>query len=362
MAQSTVARARGRAGAAGGARNPELDATRALALVAAVAVLVAPAPLPGWLHGGGRSLTHLLPATFAVVSGVALAHQAAARRGAGAGWWTARVTRRVVVLVAAGLLLQVLVGLPSLGSLLADVRWTGDLARLGVATGLGMLLARLPASTRGLLAAVLLGLHAWLVFAADAPAASGGALAGWDARALGGRALAPVDPDGLTAVLPTLGLVLLGTLLGQWLRSRARGAATVLLLLVAAAGAAAAADLLARVLPTDPTLWSPPVWAGAVALVAALLAVGQAMTRRALTDRLVAPLALAGQVTLPLWLVAVVADAWFLDTPPVRWLLREVLWPPLGATGAALALGALVGLALVRLGLALTDRGLTLRA
>ena len=71
---------------------------------------------------------------------------------------------------------------------------------------------------------------------------------------------------------------------------------------------------------------------------------------------------LAGRVTLPLWAVAVVADAWLVDTRPVRWLLREVLWPPLGDTGAAVALGLLTGVALVRLGTALVDRGWTLRA
>lgn len=362
MAQSTAARARGRKAAGGSSRSPELDSTRALALVAAVTVLVAPAALPGWLVGPGLSLAHLLPATFATVSGVALAHQAAARSSAPAGWWTARITRRVVVLVAAGLLLQLLVSLPRPAAALDGLRLTGDLARIGVATGIGMLLVRLPASTRIVLAAVLVGAHAFLVFGSDLPAASGGTLAGWDVRLLGGRALAPIDPDGVTALAPTVALVLAGSCLGDWLRARARGFATVLLLLGATAGLAFLARTATGVLPADPTVWSPPVLLGGLACTTAGLAIGQAGTRRPLLDRGVATLATAGRVTLPLWVVAVVLDAWFLDTRPVRWLLREVLWPPLGETGAAIALGLLTGAALVRLGLTITDRGWTLRA
>ncbi len=334
MAQSTAARARGRAGAGGGGRNPELDATRMLALVAAVAVLVAPAPLPDWLDGGTLAVADVLPAGFAVVSGAAIAHQVAARAAAGAGWWTARVLRRVALLVAAGVLLQVLVRLPSLATLFSSLRWESELAVLGIASGLAMLLARLPASTRVVLVVLLV---------------------------VGHRA-APSGPEPVGEVVATLALVLVGTLLGQWVRHRPRGLTTVALLAALAIAAGAAAHALTDRPWVDGTLWDPALAAGAVALVAALLAVGQAATRRALTDRLVAPLAVAGRVTLPLWLVAVVADAWFLDTRPVRWLLREVLWPPLGATGAALALGALVGLALVRLGTAMADRGLHLRA
>lgn len=362
MAQSTAARARGRASSGGGKRNPELDSTRALALIAAVVVLVAPAGLPGWMTGPGLTLANLLPATFAAVSGAALAFQAASRRGAAAGWWTGRITRRVVVLVAAGLLLQLLVALPSPASALDGLRLTGDLARIGVATGIGMLLVRLPVSTRVVLAVVLVVTHALLVIGVDAPAASGGALAGWDQRLLGGRALGPVDPDGVTALAPTLGLVLAGSCLGDWLRQRARGIATVLLLLAATAGLATAARWLAGPLPVLPTVWTPPVLLGGLALTTAGLAIGQAGTRRALADRAVATLATAGRVTLPLWGAAVVLDAWFLDTRPVRWLLREVLWPPLGATGAAIALGLLVGAGLVRLGTTLADRDLPLRA
>lgn len=359
MAQSTAARARGRAGGGATARNPELDATRTVALVAAVVVVVAPAPLPDWLAGDGLSVAALLPAAFAFLAGVAVSHQAAAHASATSGWWTARLARRVTVLVGVGLLLQLLVALPSPRTALDGLLLTGDLARLGVATGLALLLVRLPASTRVLLALVLLGGHALLVLgSADA----GGALAGVDARLLAGRARTPIDPDGLTAVAPTLGLVLLGSWLGDWLRTRARGAVTVGVLLAVAAGLAVAARLLTDVVPADPALWTPPLAVGGAAAVAAGLALGQAGTRRALPDRLVATLAVAGTVTLPLWGLAVVADAWLVDTRPVRWLLREVLWPPLGDTGAAIALGLLVGGGLVRLGTAMVDRGWRLRA
>lgn len=371
MAQSTATRARGGARSPGNARSgrsPELDMARAVALAAAVVVLVAPGRLPAWLDGGagaggtGLAIATLLPATFATVAGVAVAHQRAAHGSASAGWWTGRITRRVVTLVAAGLLLQLLVLLPELAAALDRLRWTGDLARIGIATGIGLLLVRLPAQTRGALATLLVGAHAVLVLAADAPAATGGALAGWDVHLLGGRALAPIDPDGVTALAPTIGLVLVGAAIGDWLRQRPRGAATVGRLLLAGAATAFAARMLAHVLPVDATVWTPPVLLGGVAATLLLLAVGHAGTRRPWPDRLVATLALAGRVTLPLWLLAVVGHAWFGDSPPVRWLVREVLWPPLGDPWAPLALGVLVAVGLVRLGGALVDRGLHLRA
>lgn len=338
---------------------------RAVALVAAVVVLVAPGGLPTWLSRSpstGLGVTPLLPAVFATVAGVAIAHQHAGHAGASPGWWTGRITRRVVVLVAAGLLLQLLVLLPEPAEALARIRFTGDLARLGVATGIGLVLVRLPERTRGALAAILVLGHAGLVFGAGAPAWQGGALAGVDARLLGGRALAPIDPDGITALAPTVALVLVGAGIGGWARGRPRGAATVGWLAASAAACGAAAVGLAQVLPTDATVWSPPVLAGGVALTLALLAVGQAGTRRPLPDRLVATLAVAGRVTLPLWILAVVGTVWFGDTPPVRWFVREVLWPPLGDTGASVALGLLVGAGLIRLGGAMVDRGWQLRA
>lgn len=364
MAQSTATASRGRSRSAGRgpARSPELDMARATALATAVVVLVAPGRLPGWLDGNGLTIAALLPSTFATVAGVAIAHQRAAHGGASTGWWTARITRRVVVLVTAGLLLQLLVLLPDPGQALEQLRWTGDLARIGVATGIGLALVHLPARTQGGLAVALAGAHAVLVLAAEAPAAAGGALSGWDARLLDGRALSPIDPDGITALAPTIALVLVGIAIGQWLRERRRGAATVGWLVLASAAVASLARLLAGVVPVDVAVWTPPVLLGGIAATLLLLAVGQAGTRRPLPDRLVATVAAAGRVTLPLWLVAVVGHAWLGDSPPVRWLVREVLWPPLGTTGASVALGVLVAAGLLRLGTALTDRGLDLRA
>lgn len=371
MAQSTAARSRSRSPsrspsrASGSSRSPELDMARAVALLAAVVVLVAPGGLPPWLEpptSTGLGVAPLLPAVFATIAGVAIAHQHAAHAAASRGWWTGRLTRRVVLLVAAGLLLQLLVLLPTPAAALDRIRFTGDLARLGVATGIGLVLVRLPEQSRGALAAALVLGHAALVFGVDTPAAQGGALAGLDARLLAGRAVAPIDPDGITALAPTVALVLVGAAIGGWLRARARGARTVGLLAVDAAACGVAAVGLARLLPVDATVWSPPVLAGGVAVTLALLAIGQAGTRRPLPDRLVATLAAGGRVTLPLWLLAVVGAAWFGESPPVRWFVREVLWPPLGDTGASLALGLLVGAGLLRLGTAMVDRGWQLRA
>lgn len=361
MAQSTASRARGRSRTRP-SRSPELDMARAVALVAAVVVLVAPGQLPPWLDGRGLTVATVLPAAFATVAGVAISHQRAAHGSATAGWWTGRITRRVVALVAVGLLLQLLVLLPDPAQALTRLRFTGDLARIGVATGLGLLLVRLPARTQGAVAVALAGAHAMLVLGASSPAATGGALGGWDVRLLGGRAIAPVDPDGVTALAPTIALVLAGVAIGDWLRSRPRGAGTVARLLAATAAVALAARLLARVLPVDVDVWTPPVLLGGIATTLLLLAVGQAGTRRPLTDRFVATLAVAGRVTLPLWCLAVVGHAWLGGSPPLRWIVREVLYPPLGSTGAAAAFGLLVAAALLRLGAVLSDRGHDLRA
>lgn len=364
MATSTATRTRRRSGTGrrGPTRSPELDATRALALVAAAVVLVGAGPLPAWLapRDGALTIGGALPAVFAVVAGVAIAHQQAAHAAAGFRWWTGRILRRVVVLVAAGVGLELLLALPT--PALAGLSVTGDLARLGVATGLGLVLVHVPARARDLLAAALLAAHGWLVVGAAAPTSAGGALAGWDARLLAGRAASPVDPDGLTAVAPTLALVLVGIAIGEWIRARPRGAPTVLRLAAAAVATGAAAAGLARVLPVLPAVWTAPVLAAGVALALAALALGQLGTRRPWSDRWVATLAVAGRTTLPLWVLAVLAVRWFGGTPPVRWLLREVLWPPLGDTGAVVALGLLLGTALVRTGAALTDRGRDLRA
>lgn len=337
---------------------------RTMMLVAAVVVVVAPGPLPGWLAptGNGLAVGDLLPAAFAVIAGMAVAHQVAAHGGASPAWWTARLTRRVVVLVAAGLLLQLLVGLPDPAQALTGLRLTGDLARIGVATAAALLLARLPPQSRTILALALLVGHAVLVFGADTPAAQGGTLAGWDAELLGGRALHPIDPDGVSALAPTFGLVLLGVGLGGWLRQRARGAGTAGLLLAGAGAAAIGARLLERMLAPLPAVWSPPVLSAGLALVLAVLAAGHLGTRRGWSDRWVAALAVAGQVTLPLWLLAVVGERWLGDAAPVRWLLRHVLWPPFGDRWAALVLGVLVAAGLVRLGGVLVDRGWQLRA
>lgn len=366
MAAATATRTRGGAragrGRRGPARSPELDATRALALVAAAVVLAAAGPLPDWLapRNGALSLGGALPAAFAVVAGVAIAHQRAAHGGAGARWWCGRVLRRVAALVAAGLALEVLLALPT--PVLGVLPVTGDLARLGVATGLGMVLVHLPGRTRDLLATALVVAHGWLVLGVPTPPDAGGALAGWDARLLAGRATTPIDPDGLTALAPTVALVLVGIAVGEWLRAQPRGAPTVARLAAAAAIAGVAAAGLARLLPVLPAVWTAPVLAAGVGVVLASLALGQLATRRSWSDRWVAHLAVAGRTTLPLWIAAVLAVDWFGGTPPVRWLLREVLWPPLGDTGAVVGLGLLLGVGLVRAGGALTDRGWDLRA
>lgn len=362
MAQTTATRARGRSRTAGSTRSPELDMARAVALAVAVVVLVAPGPLPAWLGDrGGLAVAGVLPAAFATIAGIAIAYQRAAHGSASPGWWTGRITRRVVVLVAAGLLLQLLVLLPSPAEALERVRFSGDLARIGVASGLGLLLVRLPEQTRGALAALLVVGHAGLVLGTGTPV-DGGALAGWDAQLLAGRALTPIDPDGVTALAPTVALVLVGAGIGDWLRSRPRGAPTAGLLLAAAAVAGLAAWGLARVMPVLSAVWTPPVLAGGVAVVLAVLAVGHLGTRRNWSDRVVATLAVAGRVTLPLWLLAVVAERWFGGTAPVRWVVRELLWPPLGDTWAPVAFGLLVAAGLLHLGGVLVDRGHELRA
>jgi len=332
--------------------------------VAVVALIAGAAGrVPTWLAPSGwqgATLVDLLPATIAVISGVAIAHQAATHARKGPVWWSGRLTRRVLVLAAVGLVLHVAVTLPTD---LTSLRLTGDLVRLGVAGLLTHLLVRLPERAQLVLASTLLLLHGLVAAGGPRPITpTTTGLAGWDGRLLGPVALSPIDPDGLTALAPTVAAMLLGAAVGRWLLTRPRGPATATRLLAGGVVAAVAARVLTSVVPPIAELWTTPVVLGGVALACVVLGLGHAGTRRAPTDRVVATLAVAGRVTLPLWAVAVLAARWVVTSPPVGWLSDVLLVPPLGRTGASVALGVLAALGLLRLGGALADRDVNLRA
>lgn len=326
MASTTAARPR----AATAARTPELDLARTVALVTAVVLLVAPGRLPAWVDGAGLDVRSLLPAVVVLVAGAAAALQRSRRRGGAPGWWAVRVGRRLAVLVAAGaLLVLVTSGVPSAPRNLLVT----DLAGLGMVTVVALALAATSLPTR--LLVVVLG--------------------------VAGAGLAPATWWQLPALLAATGVAVLGSVIGSTVDAAPRGARTVLGLGLAGGLSVAVGTTVAAQVGSSGR-WAPATVVTAVGVLLLVLALGQAGTRRAGTDRIVATLAVAGRVALPLWLAAAVLDAWVLATAPVQWLLRRVLWPPLGDDGAVLALALLVGAGLVRLGALLVDRGLALRA
>lgn len=81
------------------------------------------------------------------------------------------------------------------------------------------------------------------------------------------------DPDGLGAVLPAIGSVLLGVLAGEVLRGVARPGRRIAFLLAGGAGLAGAGYLLASRVPFNKPLWTPSYAFLMAGLAAACLAV-----------------------------------------------------------------------------------------
>jgi len=346
---------------------PELDATRGLLLLVAGVVLLRPAGLdaPGWLGPSawqGLRVADLLPAALTLVAGVALGLQQGDRASRGTPAWLARHARRVVLLLLVGLgLAWATAGTPWPPDLDA-LRWTGHLQRLALAGGVAAGVLLLPRWAEAAVAGgLLLGHGGWLVVAGGrAPADA--APAGIDAALLGpGHALAPVDPTGLVAVVPSVGLLLVGVWVARWLRARSRGTATAGILGLAAGWTALAGVVVGQVVPSNASLWSTTTLLLAAAAVLALLAGGHLLTRSGATDRVVAWTAVPGTSGLATWAAAVLlghvlSGAGWWTTVVVA--LADVVGP-----GTAVLLANAVLLALLVRVLAIgVDRGVRLRA
>jgi predicted acyltransferase len=350
-------------------RNPELDMARGAAIVAAALVLFAPDPtvLPTWLGASswhGASIADLLPASFACLAGVAIAHQARARSDRSWAWWLGRMARRLLVLVGLGVLLVWLTSAPSLPVDPGTLRWTDDLVRIGVATVIAIPLVRLPRWGAVGIATLLLVGHSALTLSAGpelTPASNG--LIGLDQRLLGlGHALVPVDPNGVTALAPTLVALLIGFWIGEWIDDRPRGAATGSVLLLLGAWAGVVAWSWNQVMPANATLWTGPIIAGGVAMTLLLLSLGHLGTRWSWTDRAVATLASLGRGALPSWIALVLLGAVVAPTTPLRWFVADGLGSLITPFGASLVVSLVVVYGLLRLSDLLQSRNLNLRA
>lgn len=346
---------------------PELDAARGILLLLVGVVLLRPdaASAPSWLGPSawqGLRVADLLPAALTLVAGVALGLQRADRAGRGTPAWLVRHARRVVVLLAVGLALAwVGAGAPWPADPDA-LRWTGHLQRLALAGGVAAVVLLLPRWAEAAVAAtLLLGHGAWLVLAGGGSPADA-APAGLDVELLGaGRALAPVDPAGLVAVAPSVGLLLAGTWVARWLRSRNRGTATAGILGLAAGWTALAGVVVGQVVPANASLWSTTTLLLAAAAVLGLLAGGHLLTRSAATDRLVAWVAVPGTSGLVTWTALVLLGH---GLSGADWWAATVTWAS-GAVGPATAVLVVTGVVLallVRAEALLVDRGLRLRA
>lgn len=345
-------------------RSATLDTARGV-LLAAVAVLVIagdPAGLPAWLrpapwHGFGG--VDLLPAAITVVVGVSLAFQLAAHGTRGAGWWTARLGRRVVLLVGIGLLLSWLhTGDPE------TVRVTGPLTRLAVGGVIAWVLAaRLSLRTQVAVAVALSGAH-WFLLGRGVLGMDG-AVARFEHGLLGSHSVTPIDPDGLVALAPTVVAILGGVWIGQWLRDRPTGPATVVAFALAGLYTLVAAFGWAQILPVNSVLWTTPTLLLGAGVVLVLLALSHLLVEVLPSTRALRWLTAVGAQALPVYGAAVAVAALRERTfVGGMWdgLHGSLATPLLGRELGTLLLAGLVAIVLARAAAALTRRGTLLRA
>jgi predicted acyltransferase len=199
------------------------------------------------------------------------------RRGRSTGAIYGRVGRRVLLLFALGLLCNGILQLKWLshtgGGWVVDVnstlRVTGVLQRIAVCYGIAAIIC-LHTDWRGqLLAAAVILLGYWALFAFVPSPESGMAgdfsketnLGGWvDRHYLPGKILKPYygfgDNEGLLSTISAIATALIGVLAGQWLRSAAPASRKTILLAVAGAACLAAGELWGRQFPIIKNLWT----------------------------------------------------------------------------------------------------------
>ncbi|MFP5309171.1 MAG: hypothetical protein ACLGIR_06285 [Actinomycetes bacterium] len=363
-ARRATTRRRGRGPGRGRAtRLVALDAARGLVVGVLVLVVATPAGGPAWLDGvdwaGWRGVDLLAPAA-AALSGVSLGLHVAAHARAGRGWWVARTLRRVVVLVAAGVVVLVATpgGWPPAP---AAWPWTGPLPRLAVGWVVALVLVRtLGRRGQAVTLVTLLAAHTVLVHRTGARVPE--AAAALDAAVLGVHRATPIDPDGLWTLSPTVAALLGGALVAAWWRSRPAGPATGVAAALAGVWVGAAGIVLAQVVRAVPALWTAPLVLLGTAAALLLLGATHVAGQHALGRRVLRWPVAVGALALPVGVGAAVAVPWLDRAAPWRGLREAVMVPLLGGPGGALAAGALVLAVLARVAVALHDRGVDPRA
>lgn len=340
-------------------RSATLDTARGLALLSAVAAVAVPdAWLPAALQpsgGVGFGLPDLLPATFAVLAGAALDHQLTSHRRATGRWWAGRLTRRIVVLVAVGLLLAWLEQRQ-----LTSLRWTSAYARLGIGGVLAWFVLR-DLSRRAQAVVV----SAWLAVVGVVGARGRVLLDGLDGRLLGDHVLVPVDPDGVVGVLTTAVLAVAGAWVGGWLRARPAGPATAIAFLLTAGYVGGAGIVWAQLTPVNAIRWTGPTLLLGASLAVLLLALAHLLAEvLPAADRL-RWITATGVVALPVGVGGLVAAHLLgvgADTGPWAHLTGAWVEPILGRGAGAVLVAAATATLVARCAVTLVDRGHTLRA
>lgn len=345
-------------------RSAAVDLARGAVAVVAATLLLAgdPSGLPAVVRparGDGFGVADLLPVTFTVLVGVSMAWQLANHRDASTGWWALRLGRRVVLLVVAGVALA-WVQTPDQEAL----RLTGPLVRLAAGGVLAwFVVTRWSAPWQAGAAGVVVVLH-WFLLGRGV-LGTGGAVARIEAWLFAGGGVSPVDPDGFTALAPTVVAVVAGVWIGRWLLRRPAGPATVAAFGLAGAYAVAGALAWAQILPVNATLWTGPTLLLGIGVTLTVLALAHLLVDVLPGRRVLRWVGAAGAEALPVYALAVGLGV-ALDRTPVGGLrdgLRDALVAPLiGDDLAVLATAALGTVALARVAVALADRGLVLRA
>jgi predicted acyltransferase len=203
------------------------------------------------LHGGNGavSFADLVFPAFVFILGFAMPF-AFARRLDGARpipHLYGRIARRALSLVLLGVVLNFTAGFEPLSTL----RLPGVLQRLGlVYAGAALLVLHTPPTMRAVTAIALCLVH-WAVLLWNPTASS---LV--DAALLGAHRMVPVDPEGLLGTIPAIGLALIGSLAGHWIRHARGNVRRPAVLLVAGIALISAGYSWSAVLPLNKPLWT----------------------------------------------------------------------------------------------------------
>jgi predicted acyltransferase len=259
-------------------RLESLDVVRGISIAAMILVNNPGdwnAVFPPLLHAdwNGWTFADVVFPFFVFVMGCAMPFAFARRDAAHAGQWHAsvRVLRRAAILIALGIVLNLVAAFPNV----AGVRIPGVLQRLGLAyAGAALIVRSSGAATQAVVAAVLLVAH-WIAMThLPFGLTREYNLAGFiDAHVFGSHTLLPgFDPEGLLGTAPTIATALLGALAGQWLRRHRDHGRQIAGLTIGAIAAIAVGLAWSYVWPINKQLWTGSyalVMSGAAALTLA---------------------------------------------------------------------------------------------